>query len=139
MAKSNVSEEIKDCTLEELELIYDTQKDLYTKDEMRVISDRIVALGGKVKKEKSEVTAAAGHLEVSDPQTVSRCAAENMSYGMHYLFSVLVPLVGFIMGGIFMTKENPAQIRAGRNCIWFAFASMIVGTILFMQFIQNIF
>lgn len=41
MDKNKLLEEIKDNTLDELEFIYDSQKDLYSEEEMAIIKEKI--------------------------------------------------------------------------------------------------
>lgn len=54
MNKESFLEEIKENSLEELELIYATQKDLYLEEEMAVIKEKIDELTEKQEKEKQE-------------------------------------------------------------------------------------
>ena len=54
MDKEKFLEEIKDNTLEDLEIIYETQKDLYSEEEMEIIKKRINEFKEKAEKEKQE-------------------------------------------------------------------------------------
>ena len=59
MDERNVAEEIKDCSLDDLELIEETQKDLYTEEEMKIISERLAELREEERREKAARKAAA--------------------------------------------------------------------------------
>lgn len=54
--------------------------------------------------------------------------SSTQSYTLQYVLSVLVPLVGFIMGAIYITKPDTKSI--GGNCIILGIVSIIVCSFL---------
>lgn len=50
-----------------------------------------------------------------------------------YLFSLLVPLVGIIVGSIKLSKDDNFNRSIGINCIILSIISMIIGAILIFK------
>lgn len=60
------------------------------------------------------------------------------SYTFHYVISVVVPLVGFIMGGILLTKEDEGDRSAGKVCIVAGIISSVVVYLLWSLYLNSI-
>lgn len=52
-------------------------------------------------------------------------------YWEFYLFSFFIPLLGFIIGGVLLSKNSPTEKQAGENCIGFAVSSFIICSLIF--------
>lgn len=50
-----------------------------------------------------------------------------------YLFSLLVPLVGIIVGSIKLSKDDGFNRNIGINCIVCGIISMVVGALIFLK------
>lgn len=167
MNKEKFLEEIKDNTLEELELIYETQKDLYSEEEMVIIknkiddfkkkeqekikkllpkeiecpkcfgpnpfeSDKCSFCGAKLNKEKYY------NLGYYENDKESDESEEKTSYSFQYIISFLIPLVGFILGAILLSKEQIEEREVGKKCIIIAIISMIISAIIISMFVLNL-
>ena len=164
MDKEKFLEEIKDNSLEELELIYETQKDLYSEEEMIIIKSRI----SDFKKKEEEKLKKLLPNEIECPKCFgpnpfennecSFCSAklnkekyynleyyendkandeieEKTSYAFQYIISFLIPLVGFILGAILLSKEEAEEKEVGKICIMTAIMSMVISTMLIVMFL----
>lgn len=60
------------------------------------------------------------------------------SYTFHYVISVVIPLVGFIMGGILLTKEDEDDRSAGKVCIVAGIISVVIGYFLWSLYLNSI-
>lgn len=56
-----------------------------------------------------------GYEELDDYETDNN--SDKRSFAINYAFSVLIPLVGLIMGAIFLTRANTEEHDAGIFCI----------------------
>ena len=65
-------------------------------------------------------------LLVETKQDSSDCQASGGGYTFHYVISVLIPLVGFIMGALFLTKDDDEDRSAGKTCIIAGIVSAVV-------------
>lgn len=52
------------------------------------------------------------------------------SYTFHYIISILVPLVGFIVGAVMLANDDTEKRSCGKICIILGIASMIVSMIV---------
>ena len=155
MEKEDFLEEIKDNTLDELEFIYETQKDLYSQEEMEIIKDKIedfkkkeiekiekmlpkeiecpkcfgpnefknescTFCGAKLNKEKYYT------LEYYNNYKENIEIEEKESYSFQYIISFLIPLGGFILGAIMMSKENDEKVSIGKKCVVVSITSIII-------------
>ena len=165
MDKNKLLEEIKDNTLDELEYIYETQKDLYSEEEMEVIKEKIEQLkkeerakiekmlpkeiectkcfgkspfendncifcGAKLEKEKYY------SLEYYENQEENNNYEDSESYTFQYVFSFLIPLIGFILGAIMMSKDDEEKVGVGKKCIILGILSIIISTIIIVASIN---
>ncbi len=149
--------EIEGYTVEELELIYETQKDLYSEEEMALIYERIKYLE-QMEKEKTEK---------SHPKEIacSKCGGPNLFENDHcvfcgekirknnyvesnnynggdnfekteddnssrYVFSFLVPFVGYILGAILLSKESDEERSVGKMCIGLSVVATWISVII---------
>lgn len=158
MNKEKFLEEIKNNTLEELELIYETQKDLYTYEEMEIIKNKIEYFKNK-EKEKIEKLLPK-EIECSkcfgpNPFKNEECTfcgaklnkekyydleyynkedeeiEKNQSYLFQYFMSFLIPIIGFILGAIMMTKDDDEKVAIGKKCIIMGILSNVIYIIIF--------
>lgn len=63
-------------------------------------------------------------------QCITEPSKNGRSYAFHYVISVLIPLVGFIMGGILLTKDDERSRSAGKVCVVAGVISIVVGCFL---------
>ena len=52
--------------------------------------------------------------------------AFNNKYLFHYVISLIIPLVGFILGAIMLSKEDPEQRNCGKVCSILSILSVFV-------------
>jgi hypothetical protein len=200
MDKEKFLDEIKNNTLGELQLIYETQKDLYSKEEMNIIARRIKELKkefANLVKSKSldelrkmydtpyelyseeEVDLIENRIQELETGKVQKllpkeivcpkCSEPNPfkndecmycgydldktkyydlkyyerkeddklnideepeSYTFQYVVSFLIPLVGFIIGGILLASESKERVAVGKKCILLGVGSMIIVSII---------
>ncbi len=53
------------------------------------------------------------------------------SYLFQYIISFIIPLVGFIMGAIMLTKEDGEKCACGKKCILVGVVSIIISVLVF--------
>lgn len=178
MNENNFLNEIKNNTLDELELIYSTQKDLYTEEEMEVINKRINYLKGEIEAEKEERIK---KLRETVPKEIEcpKCSGPNpfenneccfcgynlekakndflmkreieyenyyedddcdaydndeeydgsetkSSFTFQYVISFIIPLVGYILGAIMLSKDTYEERQVGKCCIIIGIVSSIL-------------
>ncbi len=56
-----------------------------------------------------------------------------------YVISFLIPLVGYILGAILLSKDNTFDKSVGKNCIILGIISSIIGGIATAIFLSSIF
>lgn len=71
-------------------------------------------------------------------QPIAVPSAGEKSYTFHYVISVVIPLVGFIMGGILLTKEDEEDRFAGKVCIVAGIISTVIGYVLWSLYLNSI-
>lgn len=54
------------------------------------------------------------------------------NYSFQYIFSFIVPLVGFILGAILLSKDDGEQKQVGKECIVLGVFSCVLATIILM-------
>ncbi|NDO18825.1 hypothetical protein FMM68_04045 [Lachnospiraceae bacterium MD329] len=103
----NVSEKFKkaisEYPLSDLKFMRDTQQALYSEEEMQYIC--------KV---------------INNRQTQEE---QQGGYGFQYAISFLIPLVGFILGAIMLSKNDERERSGGKSCIVLSITSIILCTI----------
>lgn len=159
----NFTKEIQEYSIEELELIYETQKDLYSEEEMQLIKMRIKELSQLEKEE----------FEKNLPKEIicEKCEGPNSfvndscifcgtklekdkyynreyyekSYDIGnenkfiYVISFLIPLIGFILGAILLSKNSSDEKSLGKDCIMSGITSIIIGSVIWILYINFIF
>lgn len=58
-------------------------------------------------------------------------ASQHDSYGMYTLISFLLPLIGIIVGIVFLTKDKKLDKKLGEHCIAFGILSIILWSVVF--------
>ena len=157
--------ELRGYSLEALELIYETQKDLYSEEEMLLIEQRIkdfaqqekekiekllpkeiicekcdgpnpfendvcVFCGAKINKEKYYT------LEYYEtPKEQEKQYNENSdSNTFRYVISFLIPLIGYILGAILLSKDNEQEKSVGKSCIFLGITSTVLCIIILLGY-----
>lgn len=146
---NKLREELKDCTSEELWLIYDTQKELYSEEELSVIrqmakqrksrEDEEKAAVKKLRAPKMTVCESCG--TVNDPG-VRRCvscgqklrekkAADPQKrlkriFVLYYTVGILIPPAGIIIALILVFSGETYRRAAGINCFWLSVFSFFL-------------
>ncbi len=82
-------------------------------------------------------------LSINDPETYRKKKADekmeyvrlpseksNGKYTFHYLASFFIPIVGFILGAMLLSKDDELVRDKGKNCIWLGVASVIITFLL---------
>ncbi len=103
MKNKIVMKEVGNYSLNELKLIIETQSDLYSDEELDYIK--------YVYKQK-------------------RQGGFDKSYLFQFVISLLIPLIGFIVGGIMIASDNDEREAAGKKCIILGIISMILSVVI---------
>jgi hypothetical protein len=167
MSKANETflNEIKDYSIKDLELIRDTQKDLYTAEEMKVICDVIEEktyhlIQERLPKEikcpkcdgpnlfEKDVCQYCGckidkrkYFDInymSEEENEEETQVENDKqdgYGFQYVISFLIPLIGYILGAILLSREDEESRSHGKVCIILGITSVLIYVIIVYNFI----
>ena len=64
------------------------------------------------------------------PQFNCREKESSNSYTFQYVISFLIPLVGFILGAILLSKENEEEKAVGKSCIILGIIAVVISTII---------
>ena len=48
-----------------------------------------------------------------------------------YLLSFLIPIVGFIIGAIYSSNNNPDNQRVGKNCLYISIGTILIGCLCY--------
>ena len=155
MDKNKLLEEIKDNTLDELEFIYDSQKDLYSEEEMEQYKKEERAKIEKMLPKEIECPKCGGPNPFKN-DTCSFCgyklnkqkyynidyynnvdsleedSSTEKSYTFQYIISFLIPLIGFILGAILLSKDNEDEVSIGKQCIILGIVSIIAYVVLIL-------
>ena len=159
-----LKKEIEAYSDDDLELIIDTQKDLYSAEEMKVLEQewkkreaerqaRIIASLPKeivcqkcdgVNPFENDNCQFCGYpldkkryydedwIDSSEEYDESE-SADRTSYAFHYIISFLIPIVGFIVGAIFLGKDEEEEKAVGKVCIIIGMISMIIACLLLWE------
>ncbi len=153
-------EEMLQYSIDDLELIRDTQKDLYSQNEMRCIEDRIAFL--KKKEEEKEIdylpdTIKCHKCDGPNDKTSENCVfcgeklekfptshgaeysyeSSDDSNVFRYVISFLIPLVAFIMGAILLADRDYNRQCIGKTCLILGIISSILPVVLMIIFIME--
>ncbi len=69
-------------------------------------------------------------LEIAEEETDSK------SYTFQYIISFLIPLVGFILGAILLSKDDEDEKSTGKTVIILGIVSIVIGTIITVFFLK---
>lgn len=148
--------ELKTYSLDDLKLIYETQKDLYTEEEMELIKKRIDFLENPPRKKKR--TSICPKCDGPNPYTNDVCdfcgavldknsdfdsdsineeEDDDSSSGnwMRYLISFLFPFIGIIMGVVLLCKNDSEENGVGLGCILCVVLSSIICSFIYFGFL----
>ena len=159
--------EIENNSIEELELIFETQKELYSNEEMKMITQRILELksqkeqfeqerlkellpkeiecpkcdginrfeateckycGYNIEKEKAKYYSLDYYENDNDDTLDDSEDEKDGNYLFQYIISFLIPLIGFILGAILLSKDDE-QKSVGKVCIIIGIVSTIISSI----------
>lgn len=159
----------KECegySIDDLELIIDTQQDLYNEQEMQYLiqlhdkklkiqeyeeeQKRINSLPEKIKCPKCDMIISGKNekcpycefefgekiyqYDVNNESEEFDENEEGNSNAIAYIFSFIIPLVGFIIGAILMTNDDEDKKSQGITCIVLGIVSVII-SIVFLSII----
>lgn len=159
-------DEIKEYSADDLRLILNTQQELYTENELKLISEQIK------KREELDREAEQEFIKqhLPDELTCPKCDGVNpfnnevccycgfrfdkrkyydihyynqeehenelqqeddgKSYVFQYIISFLIPLVGFILGAILLSKDDEEEKSVGKTLIIIGILSVVIGTLI---------
>lgn len=157
---------------DDLRLILNTQQDLYSPDELKLIEEQLENRINQDKKDEEEFIKKHLPDEIPCPkcdgvnpfenekccycghtfdkskyyninyyrQEESETAAEEEtdkhSYTFQYVISFLIPLVGFILGAILLSKDDEEEKSAGKTVIILGIVSIVIGTLITVFFLK---
>ena len=164
--------EIDEYSIDDLELIFDTQKDLYSQEEMDIIHKRIEFLKQEEfnkllknlpKEVNCEKCDGPNHFEndkcVFCGQILDKAKYYDIEYyktsnededfeedlvesgssnTFTYIISFLIPIIGYIVGAILLTKESNDEKSVGKTCIILGILSTIISTVYFIISYSNL-
>ena len=160
--------EIEKYSYDDLKLIFDTQKDLYSPDEMSAIEARILEIEKTGKKNtenkkfpkkiicpkcdqpnpfENDICAFCECKlnkskyfrddyiydpsdEISYKEGNDKESKDTPSHAFQYIFSFLIPLIGFILGAILLSKDDENDRSVGKICIILGIISTIVDSVI---------
>ncbi len=158
-------DELQKYSADDLRLILNTQQDLYSTEELKLIEEQLENRIQQDKKDEenfiqehlpNEITCPkcdginpfenekccyCGHafdkskyykkeyylqddLETAEEETNSK------SYAFQYIISFIIPLVGFILGAILLSKDDEEEKSVGKTVIILGIVSIVIGTII---------
>ena len=162
MDNKDFLEEIAGYSDDELELIIETQAELYSPAEMEVLKEeyrkraqiREKALYDAIPEEivcpkcngvnhkDADACVFCGYrfdrkklFSGAYNPSVENLAEEKESYAFQYIISFLIPLVGFILGAILLSKDDAAQRSVGKTCIILGIVSVVLLAVVWGLFI----
>ena len=139
-------EELKGCTSEELWLIYDTQKDLYSEDELALIRKMAKERGEREKEDRAAVS----RLKAPKMAVCDSCGTVNdpgagkcINCGkklkkkkaqdprkrlerIFYIIGVLCPPAGILISLVLAFSGDTYRRAAGINCFWLSVFSIFL-------------
>lgn len=167
MNTNSFLEEISTYSIYDLKLIFETQKDLYSAEEMELIQNRIQELEEKQSQAQKEFIEKNLPKEILCPkcdganpfendtccfcgykldkrkyysiefyqnddsgEIVAQEEENSSSYTFQFVISLLIPLVGFILGSILLGKDDEYKKSKGKTCIILGIVSTVICAIL---------
>ena len=172
MDNKSFADEIKQYSADDLRLILNTQQNLYSSDELKLIETQLEKRIEQDKKDEEdfilehlpdEITCPkcdginpfenekccyCGHsfdkskyykkeyYLQAETETAADEETDKRSYTFQYIISFLIPLVGFILGAILLSKDDEEEKSAGKTVIILGIISIVIGTIISTFFIK---
>lgn len=152
--------EINSYSIDELQLIVSTQQDLYSEEEMSYIKNHLdikkdnfikshipkeipcQKCGGandfnqtecsfcSVKLNKDKYYNIDYYKSQDDTEETEYNENESQSYTFQFIMSLIIPIIGFIIGGIMIADSDEDRVSAGKTCIVLAIVSLVIGGII---------
>lgn len=152
--------EINSYSIDDLQLIISTQQNLYSEEEMTYIKSCLSAkkdnfikshipkeitcpkCGGvndfnqaecsfcTVKLNKDKYYDIDYYKSQDDTEETKYNKNESQSYAFQFIVSLIIPIVGLVMGGIFLADNDEDRVSAGKTCTVLAMASLIISGII---------
>ena len=132
---SSFINEIKDYSAEEIRLILSDQKDLYTPDEIeqlrRLLREKTIQASRPCSEETKEASPS-GYKPMDDSDTYAEDEPEEASesFAAQYIFSFLIPLVGFIIGAVMLSSRDSSRSSCGTACILLSILSIVLDVLV---------
>ena len=164
--KDKLIEDLQRYSADDLRLILNTQQNLYSSDELKLIETQLEKRIEQDKKDEEDFI----QQHLPDEITCPKCDGVNpfenkkccycghtfdkskyykkeyylqdetetavdeetdkRSYTFQYVISFLIPLVGFILGAILLSKDDEEEKSAGKTVIVLGVISIVIGTII---------
>jgi len=164
--------ELQQYSADDLRLILNTQQNLYSNEELKLIEQQLENRIEQDKKDEEifiqqhlpdEITCPkcdgvnpfenekccyCGHTFdkskyyninyyiQDDTDTAAEEETDSKSYTFQYVISFLIPLVGFILGAILLSKDDEEEKSVGKTLIILGIISIVIGTIITTFFIK---
>ena len=71
-----------------------------------------------------------------ESETAAEEETDKHSYTFQYVISFLIPLVGFILGAILLSKDDEEEKSAGKTVIILGIVSIVIGTLITVFFLK---
>ena len=170
--KDKLIEDLQRYSADDLRLILNTQQNLYSSDELKLIETQLEKRIEQDKKDEEDFIQQHLPDEISCPKCDGVNQFENekccycgqifdkskyynvnyylqdkseseeeeetdkQSYAFQYVISFLIPLVGFILGAILLSKDDEDEKSAGKTVIILGIVSIVIGTIITVFFLK---
>lgn len=170
--KDKLIEDLQRYPADDLRLILNTQQDLYSSDELKLIETQLEKRIEQDKKDEEDFIQQHLPDEITCPkcdginpfenkkccycghsfdkskyykkeyylqdetETAAEEETDKRSYTFQYIISFLIPLVGFILGAILLSKDDEEEKSAGKTVIILGIISIVIGTIISTFFIK---
>lgn len=157
----NFRDEIEQYSIDDLELIIETQEELYSEQEMRELRSLL--------KQKKEIEEQEKLSRIPKVINCQKCDGPNdfqndscvfcgtkldkekyfsgeyendieieqedreQSFIFHYIISFLIPLVGFIVGAIMLASDDEIKVSSGKICIILAIISTVIAGVVLLN------
>ena len=170
--KDKLIEDLQRYSADDLRLILNTQQNLYSSDELKLIETQLEKRIEQDKKDEEDFIQQHLPDEITCPkcdgvnpfenekccycghtfdkskyykkeyylqdetETAAEEETDKRSYTFQYVISFLIPLVGFILGAILLSKDDEEEKSAGKTVIILGIVSIVIGTIITVFFIK---
>lgn len=164
--KDKLIEDLQRYSADDLRLILNTQQNLYSSDELKLIETQLEKRIEQDKKDEEDFIQRHLPDEITCPkcdgvnpfenekccycghtfdkskyykkeyylqdetETAADEETDKRSYTFQYVISFLIPLVGFILGAILLSKDDEEEKSAGKTVIILGVISIVIGTII---------